>query len=398
MRKNNFFIIAAILLATSCVPDDLDTQFVKTPIEDISLSSMAKIISDLPIEAEHLVEVYDAVASSSSNGYDEEYMMRDLLNSPGKGVGEKGTKASRNYQRPLRDVLAEYLSEHGLTRSGTLTRSGAEDVEEILNNLSLSDMQIYWPYSENWDGETFPIITYDPGFGAETNYGYIIAQGVDGYSVVDSVLVTESLAQERPIWVINRNYDSYFTPLKQYISSQQDLIATSSAETESEPIDSKATEGKALYIRSFKMMQHYDSWFGGASEFFIKCGAIDGFKAKTEEEIRLYSPQLTDLMVVIKRSQKGVTVPVNTLLLSEYTEQMDKMAFLITEDDGGKTESWKCNAVVKLKSKSFGFELEIPYKDRDDIVWRGQLSHSFFGDKSITTATLGGVAVVFEQK
>ena len=79
-------------------------------------------------------------------------------------------------------------------------------------------------------------------------------------------------------------------------------------------------------------------------------------------------------MVVVKRNQIGKKLPISTVLLSSYTEQMEDIAFMIIEDDGGTTTSWKCSATVKYNSKSYGFDLEIPYKDKDDIVWRGPLS------------------------
>jgi hypothetical protein len=67
---------------------------------------------------------------------------------------------------------------------------------------------------------------------------------------------------------------------------------------------------------------------------------------------------------------------------------------MITEDDGGTQTSWKCTALVRIKSMSYGVEIELPLNTRDDIVWRGQLAmswlegnagkHSYFGDVSLT--------------
>ena len=174
-----------------------------------TLSDVAKILSDLPLQEEHLAEVHDAVSSSSGNGYDEEYLLNDLFHAPGACVGDegKGTKAS-GYKTPLRDLFADYLAD----RYGT--KAGAADVERYLNALSESDMQIYWPYSDTWDGRSYPIVTFDPGYGSESNYGYEIRIDAGGAHVVDSVLVTEQVAMERPVWVINRNDDAAYTPLE----------------------------------------------------------------------------------------------------------------------------------------------------------------------------------------
>ncbi|MBR4524590.1 MAG: hypothetical protein IKP15_03470 [Bacteroidales bacterium] len=380
-------LLCALAFA-SCDGQKIQLDIPEDGQELFSLSDVAKILSDLPLEAEHLDEVYDAVSASSGHGYDEEYRLTELFTAPGAGVGDsqqtRATKAA-GYRTPLRDLLTDYLTgKYG-------TKAGAADVERYINALSESDMQIYWPYSEEWDGKSFPIVTFDPGYGAESNYGYEVRIDAGGAHVVDSVIVTEQVAMERPVWVINRNGDAAFTPLELF----------------EEPL-TKAGKGKEtpvgkeyiLSIKDFKMLRNYDSWFGGASEFFIKTGAVDGFKATKDEDLKQYSPSLTDLMIVVKRSQVGRKIPFNAILLTNFTEQMEKIAFMVIEDDGGTTTSWKCSAVVKYNSKQYGFELEIPYKDKDDIVWRGQLTRNYFKDLfekggGTLTGRLGDVEVTF---
>lgn len=347
------------LALTSCdgQKNDLDPKLPETGL--FSPSDVAKMLSELPLGTEHLDEVYDAVGSSSGNGYDEEYRLTDLFTAPGAGVGDNGnpTKAG-GYKTPLRDLFTDYLAQ----KYGT--KAGAADIERYLNDLSESDMQIYWPYSEEWDGRSFPIVTFDPGYGAESNYGYEIRIDKTGAHVVDSVLVTEEVAKERPVWVINRNNDAAYTPLE-FFASEEPQTKAGEKKDEKEFI---------LKMIAFKANRHYDSWFAGGSEFFIKCGAANGFKATKEDDLRKFTPSVTDFMVTVKRRQVGKKIPVSAVILSSYTEQMEDLAFMIIEDDGGTTTSWKCSATVKYNSKSYGFELEIPYKDKDDIVWQGPLS------------------------
>lgn len=335
------------------------------------LSSLARMFAALPIGLDQMEEVKDAASSSIGNGYDEEYTMKQLIEAPGCGVGDNPTKAG-NYTRPLRDMIAEYLA--------TETKAGAKDVEEYLNALSQSDLQLYWPYSEDWDGEELPIITFDPGYGSDYNYGYKLGRDSNGFSVVDSVYVDEQIAREHPVWVINTNDDAGFTPLDLYTDDAQ-------SSTKSGP--------RKLFLRSFTMLRHYDSWFRGGSEFFVKCGAVNGFHATTEAEMRLYYPSVTDFMVVVKRKQLGEEVPYNGIIMTDFTNQLENLAFLITEDDGGTQTSWKCSATVKVKSKSYGFECDIPYNEKDDIVWRGQLSASFFQEADYVSGRFGDVLISF---
>lgn len=382
MKASELLILPlGLLLLGAC--DPVVTDRPAGPEALLTMSDLAKIISELPLEQEHLQEVYDAVNSSSGNGYDEEYTMDRLFTSPGSGVGERGasTKTSA-YATPLRELFADYF------RSRSETKAGAADVEAYVNALRDSDMQIYWPYSEDWDQETFPVVTFDPGDGAKTNYGYMLGFDDSGAHVVDSVLVTEELARERPVWVINRNADSAYTPV-----TLLDYDSPSAVRTVQE---AKAKGKKMLTIKDFTMARHFDSWFAGASEFFIRCGAVDGFKAKTDDELKQYSPSVTDFMIVVKRKFVKCKVPFNAILLTDFTDQIEQLAFMIIEDDGGTTTSWKCNAMVKYNSKSYGFEVELPYRDKDDIVWRGYLDRSFFTDSSLIKGRFGDVTVTFE--
>lgn len=341
---------------------------------DLSLDRVARIFAALPLSDEQVQEVHDAASGSSSNGYDEEYTLRQLLNNPGAGVGDSPTKAGNTYSKPIRDLLKEYLSS---------TKAGASDVENYLSKLSESDLQIYWPYSEDWDGETYPIITFDPGNQAESNYGYVIEKGKNGFYVADSVFVDETVAMERPVWVINNNDDSEFTPLEFYTKAAA-------------PGMPRTSGSRQLKIRDFTMLRNYDSWFGGASEFFIKCGAVNGFNASTEAELKLYQPSVTDFMVVVKRKYKGVVMPLDAIILTDFTNQMENMAFLITEDDGGTRTTWKCSATVKIRSRSYGFDVEIPFNEKDDIVWRGQLSATYFQEEDFVHGRFGDVEITFE--
>lgn len=377
----NLPALLALALCASCSEYVNEIPYPDRPDKgDMSLSEIAGIIASLPLETGHLDEVYDAVASSSANGYDEEYMMSDLFESPGAGVGDTRTRASA-YGRPLRDLFKDYLNDRALTRGGSA------EVEDYIRRLAESDIQIYWPYSENWDGKSFPIVTFDPGYGADSNYGYVIKPGGDGKAFVsDSVFVDEKVAMERPVWVINTNDDSKLKPM--LISDDEAVVKSSGGE-----------EGKTrLILKSISMLRNYDSWFGGASEFWIKIGAVDGFKASDDKDLLLYSPSVTDFFIVIKRKQMGLSVPVNSIMLTDFTDQMEKLAFLVTEDDGGEMTNWKASVVVKYNSKQYGFDVTIPYKDKDDIVWRGTLDASFFKKDAVTSGRFGDVKLYFELR
>ena len=128
----------------------------------------------------------------------------------------------------------------------------------------------------------------------------------------------------------------------------------------------------------------------------MKIGAVEDFTASTEAELKLYTPAVTDFMIVVRRSQKGQTLPFNAVLVSDWSDQMTHCAFMITEDDGGTITTWDCKALVRVASKSYGVEIQIPFNSRDDVVWRGQLASSWLEGNSSQSAHFGDVDLTFE--
>ena len=337
-------------------------------------------------------------------------MMSDMFKSPGSGVGDKDMKSGEVYDVPMRNLISEAVitlsdkgsktrSEHGtLNVLQTLDRIGPD---AFLDALERSDMQIYWPFSEEWDGKQMPIMTYDPEDGAETNIGYRLVMDDDGSRHVEEVLVDEAMAKESPVWVVNRNDDAAYTSLEMLRREDPDC-GEGGGSIIVKPGKSQKTQAteksrlRTLLLRDFTMKRHYDTWFAGASEFFVKLGSVEDFTASTEAELRLYSPSVTDFMIVVKRNQLGRPQAFNAVLISEFTDQLTHCAFMITEDDGGTVSKWDCTAFVRVESKSYGIEVSLPFNSRDDIVWRGQLSSTWFENNDNVTGHFGDVDLTFE--
>ena len=383
----NYALLAALCaaLALGCNEASL------TPVEEpedpakepaVLLEDVARILARIPLEGEQLDEVYDATHASSVNGYDEEYRMQELFSDPGSGVGGGESTKADGYRKPLRELIRE-------AALATKASDGLEDPDAWLEALSASDIQIYWPFSEKWNGDAFPVITFDPGGDAPQNEGYAV--GPDGK--VTKVLVTEEMAREQPVWVVNRNSDADYKTLEMLRREDPswgqgggDILVTKST----------APDSYSLVLRSFKARRQFDSWFAGASEFWVKLGSIEDFKASTEGELRLYEPTITDFIVVVRRGQINEFVPFNAVLVSSWNKMLESCALMIIEDDGGTQTSWKCSATVKYESKAYGFDLDLPLRSRDDIVWRGNLTRTFVEKNNGHTISLGDVQLVLE--
>ena len=389
----------ALLLTTSCenVDNNLRNEDECSSIY-IEPKLVAAIISSIELQAEQLSEVHDAVSSSSTNGYDEEYTMKQLFENPGSGVGEVASKSSRTYSAPLRDLICNQV------KLMTATKAVSVDPEAFLDALASSDMQIYWPFSEDWDGKTMPVITFDPEDGSLNNIGYRFVSDDSGHHL-EEVVVDEEFAMAEPVWVINRNSDAGYTSLEvlrredpQWGEGGGAIIVKPMDMPSSrvQPSQARQTVSRALILKEFTMKRNYDTWFAGASEFFVKIGYLDNFTASTEAELKIFNPLVTDCMIVVKRKYLGIPRNINVILMSDWSVQMTSSAFMITEDDGGTQTEWTCKAKVFIESKSYGVEITIPVNSKDDIVWRGELSNKWIEDNSNKAWAFGDVELTFE--
>ena len=325
------------------------------------------MLSEVPISIDQVMEVWDGVNASSANGYDEEYTFLDMFASPGRGVGDEltGTRSAVEYQEPLFKAISAC--------------SAAASID-----LGASGLQIYWPYSENWDKKSMPVITFCPEMALESNIAYCREELPEGKWIVKEIAVDEDYARRNPVWVIGWNEDAgAMTP--------QML-----AKLNPEPIATRATsEFKTLKLKEFKTHVQYDPWLSGGSEFFVKCGSLKAFTADVASDLSKYTPEITDMMIKVKRKQIGTSLRYNTVLVPEWSSQLSECVFLIHEDDGGKVTSWKASGEVKIKSKSYGFSVELPYHRNDDIVWRGKLSSSYFEKNNGIANRYGDVSITF---
>ncbi len=391
------FICLQISLATvSCevLDDDVDRHVSGTDTVRVELAEVAQILASLQLEQRHVEEVHTASVSSARNGYDEEYTMKNIFGAPGCGVGDERSKALAYEAQGglLRDLIEEFVR----TRTPG-TRSVMQGAEEFLEALSTSDIQIYWPFSENWDGRTLPTITFDPEDESDANIGYRLLRKDDGFCHVEEVIVDEEMAAQVPVWVLNRNSDAGYTSLEMLRREDPDwgegggtIIVKPDVKTQ------KARPLRSLILKDFTMMRNFDSWFAGASEFFVKTGSLDDFTASTEAELRLFNPMITDFMISVRRSQVGKPQPFNALLVSDWNGQMTHCAFMVTEDDGGTRTEWKCTALVRIESKSYGVEMNLPFNSRDDVVWRGHLTDRWIESFSGIPTRFGDIGLTFE--
>ena len=293
-------VLAIALLyctAAGCIdpiPADEDSRTEDQAEYGPTLAEIAGLLAELPLEQEHIKEIHDAVSASSANGYDEEYTMSNLFANPGAGVGDEHLqlKSEAEYDKPLSSLIREHLvSRIGTKAAGPsgITVGSEEDVERYIGLLASSDIQVYWPFSENWSGgDNIPIITYDPEDESSTNIGYRLRRDMTGATEIETVVVDEQMAEKYPVWVVNRNSDEGHLSLDMirklypgWTLEGGEIVINPSTASGTKTGTSGEISGKSLTLQDFTMYRNYDTWFAGASEFFIKCDESSLFNRKS---------------------------------------------------------------------------------------------------------------------
>lgn len=105
---------------------------------------------------------------------------------------------------------------------------------------------------------------------------------------------------------------------------------------------------------------------------------------------------VTDFIIVVRRNQLGIPQNFNAILMSDWSEDADACAFMITEDDGGTQTEWSTKAKVFVAGKSYGVEISLPMNQRDDIVWRRKLAYDWFEKYDSRSWPFGDVELTFE--
>ena len=153
--------------------------------------NIARLMASIPLNKGIMNEVFSATQNGLENGIEESYYFADMLSESSAKSASRVSSTSQEsiLGRELRSLLNK-------------SRSGNQVDIDLLQN---GDYQIYWPYSEDWDGKTQPIITFVPKDENQLwNYGY--RQTDDG---IETIIVDEEFMESNPVWIINKADLSY---------------------------------------------------------------------------------------------------------------------------------------------------------------------------------------------
>lgn len=391
MKRTIFYALIAslslCLFACSNTDEPMTTQSTSVGSDNIvydDSKAIADLMTSIPLTEEIVNEVFSAVTNGIENGIEESYYFADVLSESAKSA-TRSTNSESKLGTEIRRIL-------------NTTRSNSSIDNDI---LELGDYQIYWPYSEDWDGKTKPVITFVPEDNSQLwNYGF--KQTDNG---IETIIVDEEYMENNPVWIINKadipydelpNFNNnefskggiYYCPEKALTSAQN---TTSGNETRA-----AGTPVYTVYLGKFMSDKNYDSVWNGGSEFAIQMGAIENMVITSQEQLKSVDPSVT--YIRITRSRKDIKnkrwKESNSVLSSDWHQNENNAGFCIYEEDQGGTKYWEMSLSTKIKGIDIPFTLKMPYGSGDDLIYKVVYSRNFMFSTNNSDGTIhsaGGV-------
>lgn len=171
---------------------DSDISFSELAKEDINKKDLSDILLKISGDKQLVSDLHAYVKESLEYGLDEIAFVDEIMNPNKYSLQFRSTsKLSSQFKNLV------HSSEKNSLRSAN---------EEI---FSVDGLEIYWPYSEDWDGESSPVITFRPSDDEDTDNE---EENIDDYTLmayklvplndvdfrIDSLLVNEAYAMNNP--------------------------------------------------------------------------------------------------------------------------------------------------------------------------------------------------------
>lgn len=349
--------------------------------------NIAQLLASIPLSKEIVNEVFHATQDGIENGLEESYYFADVLSdsSSAKSVSRASWESKESFLgRELRSALNK-------------SRSDSRVDADI---LLYGDYQIYWPYSENWDRKTRPIITFVPKDDNQLwNYGY--KQTDNGF---DTIIVDEKYMESNPVWIVNKADFSYdelpnfnnnefikngisYCPRKMDYEESQNHTMTRAA---GNPV-------YTVYLGKLKSEKQYDSVWSGGSEFAIRLGAIENMEITSEDQVKSENARINYVRVCRSRNdikKKLWAELTGCVLSSDWQPNENNAAFSIYEEDQGSSKNYEANLSVNILGKNIGFSIKMPYGSHDDKICTQIYTRNFMfstNNSSGTVFSSGGV-------
>ncbi len=318
-------------------------------------------------------KIHNAVSDALSAGLDEIYYLKEYA---ANSVSEN--KVSKEQPTETSKMLRAALCELDDVDTPEISTRASSTPIYLFNHERL---EIYWPYSENWDGTTTPVIAYAPeNLSSFSTEGYILINGT-----LQKITVTEKYCMNHPVWLITEN-ETPHNMLPNFTNGEMvspdgilyysNSVSTSSPDsypslpkdtTRYTPVDPVAT----LLLGYVRSEHQHDSWFAGGSEYVFRFMSLTNTDITCENDTSKCVPDLARTKVYFKRSEIDKKVPkdIYAIAVSDWKKSLDNIVMTLVEEDGGsKNTPYEATINVTFAGKKYGIEVSIPRGNLDDLI------------------------------
>lgn len=369
LMKRLCITLMSLCMIVSCSKESVFTEVTSSldiqgqGLELVLESSMSKegIIADnsfrilrafqsIPLDKSMAEEVSQMISFSLNNGFDECFFLRELA------IPSSEVKVSSLNKIDHSRLLIEEALQASLKN-------------DFIKALSTTNLVIYWPYSDMWDGETLPTITFMPeDEAAEWNYGYRQTVDNNGHRKIEKVIVNDDYAAKYPVWIIKDSEYSYDgLPNFNRGEYEKDGVYFNIPETKS-----SSDTIHVWRMSSAQVTKQYDNLFQGSSnlEITITYPAIAGY---------VHDSSIIHTAFTRSEIKNKTWKSVNLLLNTDWTPEELSNGMFVVETDGGETVS--TTLTTKFKDPITGSETNVSttvnYKDDDDIIGKQIYKRSY---------------------
>jgi hypothetical protein len=359
MKKTLFLIFFAIVFLYSCEKNDINKNEEQNNLSANSimlidnLKETAIMICKITDSNDVIQEIHKYIKKSINYGLDEELRFKEILESNSSKILDEKIKRNSKLTAKLQNYCSSNL------KSGSFIN--------LKDFLLSNNIQIYWPYSENWDGIEKPVITFHPMKDVEENIGFRMIQTTDGTTEIDTVIVNDAYAQEHPVLIININsidYDNlpYFSTghfskngLTFIQKEQVSNLKSTLVNNWNDP--SKTYEIQMGYI---KCSYQWDAIWNGGPDFMTKWIGVNTTTLTADYSGELLLTSLTRSDVSNSRWIRCYQPTNNNWQPSENEN------FYIFYEDDINLDSKEISG--KLTYDKYGIEFKFPISSSDEIL------------------------------
>lgn len=355
MKVSNLFfaMLFPLVIVTSCTNEEMNdfqldkkvqTKAIEKPIE---ISDVAQLISMIEIDDEVMNEVKTGIENSCKYGLDEEYRFKDMLN-----PGESKISRSNNIPILIQRMKAKY-EELNLTTSNS----------DFFNFLVNSDLQIYWPYSDNWNGMDKPIIVC----GSKDDKLVYIFKG--NSNEIDTIPFTKEFVKQNTVWVISENstpYDELPNFYKdEFINKDGVVFISRYAAVRMSRNNRIIGSDSGIYLDKINALHSYEGGLsaGGPELNFIWCHAGMSISNSPTGFVNTYRYNM-------KGSEVGKEIQLNYQIRNSWPKNEVENVLVVFDSDGGKNKTTTRNMkFIDLFGKETIVSAKFKYERRDEFIF-----------------------------